>query len=163
MSWATKEDLCKRFGQEFVDKLARRRDYDRASETYVEDDSCTRMNEVIDLALQDAKDWMMWKISCCFPIKTFNELILAGETFSFIKRAHIKMTIAILKEGGDCPACEECKDDFSSFCACKKLCSDNGECIIAISKSKFAIEETSPSCWPENLCCGCADTGCCCG
>lgn len=162
MTWAVKTDLVKRYGGEFVDKLARRRDYDPDTETYVEDNSDERINEVVDLALEDAKNWLSWKISCCFNIKAFNDLVNSGKSFSFIKKMHIKMTIAILKEGGDCVACIECQDEFSKFCDCGQLCTDDGECIIAKSKSKFAVEKTPPSCWPSSLCC-CNESVCCCG
>lgn len=161
MTWATKEDLEIRYGQEFVDKLARRRDYDEDTETYVEDNTPERINEVIETALDDAKHWILWKIGCCYSSKAFNDLINLGQTFSYVKRIHIKMAIAILKDGGDCAGCKECQDEFSSFCACGKLCSDEGECLIPTSKSKFAVEKTDPSCWPTNLCCGKKD--CCCG
>lgn len=161
MSWATKEDLEKRYGDEFVNKLARRRDWDEASGTYVEDNTDQRVDEVIELALEDAQDWLSFKISCCFSLKAFNDLIDAGKNFAFLKRMHIKMTIAILKDGGDCAACEECKDEFQKFCDCGKLCTDDGECLVSSSKSRFAVEKTDPSCWPTNVCCGKKD--CCCG
>lgn len=160
MAWATKEDLVKRYGGEFVDKLARRRDYDPETETYVEDNSEERINEVIDLALEDAKYWLTWKISCCFSIKAFNDLIDSGQSFSFLKKFHIKMTIIMLKDGGDCVECKECQDEFSKFCECSKFCTDEGECLVSKSKSKFAVEKTKESCWPTNLCCDQKD--CCC-
>lgn len=161
MTWATKEDLVLRYGEEFVDKLARRRDWDEDAEMYVEDNSDERVNEVIEAALEDAKNWLTWKISCCFPIKAFNDLIISGQSFSFVKRFHIKMTIIMLKDGGDCAECKECQDEFSKFCECSKLCTDEGECIVSKSKSRFAVEKTSPSCWPKNICCG--QETCCCG
>lgn len=166
-TWTTKAGLYTRYGQEFIDKLARRRDFDPdAGEhgAYVENENCERVNQVICTAIEDAKTWILWKLSCCFDIKEFNRLLEEGDEFSFIQTFHSKLSITFLKSGGDCQECDECKEEISMVCSCKQICSDNGICLPSTKRSRFSVEPTPASCWPENRCCStCGPTGCSCG
>lgn len=157
-TWATKEDLVLRYGQEYVEKLAIRRDWNEDAEAYVADESPERIDQVINAALQDAKDWLLWKISCCFNIVDFNALA----EVSFVKRFHIKLTIIMLKDGGDCQECKECQDEFSDFCSCGSICDINGNCISKPTIGLIAVEKMPRSCLPQNYCCGCNSHRCCC-
>lgn len=158
MNWATEEDLILRYGEEFIDKLSLRNDFNETAEAYVANEDPARMQSVVQAALDDAKNWLLWKISCCFNLSDFNSL---GDV-SFIKKFHIKMTIIMLKDGGDCQECKECQDEFADFCNCGRICDNLGVCISSTSKSKFAVQDMGKSCLPTNFCCSCGDK-CCCG
>jgi hypothetical protein len=165
-TWVDRQGLYARFGEEFIQKLARRRDFDCDANDgdggYTENETKKRVECVIDLAISDAKEWMLWKISCNFPINEFNALLNQDKDFSFLKSHHIKLTIAMLKTGGDCTECEACQKEIGDI-LCDQICTDDGICIPSRKRSKFLVEKTSPSCLPTNLCCGCGSEGCCCG
>lgn len=155
-TWATKADLVLRYGQEYIEKAALRRDFNEDADDYVADESCDRINEVICAALEDAKEWLLWKISCSFNLADFNNL----DDINYIKIFHMRLTIAMLKEGGDC---EKCQKEFSEFCACGQICDINGKCITKTKISLIAVEQMPKSCLPQNVCCGCLPNRCDCG
>jgi len=165
-TWVDRQGLYNRYGQEYIEKLARRRDFDPSanggSGGYVENTSSTRVNEIINIAIEDAKTWMLWKISCCFNIQDFNLLLADNKEFSFLQRFHIKLTIILLKHGGDCAQCDECKAEISEVCSCSEICTDDGICIPSRKRSKFSVEKTEPSCLPTKVCCGSCSNRCSC-
>lgn len=147
-SWATVEDLYARFGDEFMDKLATRRVWDRDLETYVADECKTARNDVIQLALDDAKGLILYKISCSYS----NGLLLNDSEFKIIKSWHIKLAIEALKIGGDCMACVECNAQFDAFLKCGSICNNNGECLLSnstffsVSEAEFCCEHHGRGC-----------------
>ncbi len=166
-TWVDREGLEKRYGGEFVAQLARRRDWDPTADggegAYVENETPERVEEIIELAISDAKEWILWKLSCCYPIKDIQNLLDEGKHFSSILRYHIKLTITMLKFGGDCSDCDSCKAEISELCNCSELCTDDGICIKSKNRSVFAVEDTGPSCMPKSPCCSCNNLECCCG
>lgn len=141
-TWATPEDLYSRYGDEYVDKLATRRNYDPESGKYVADETTAGRLKVINLALADSKALIIEKISC----KYSNTALLETALFSTVKSWHIKLAIETLKIGGDCRACE-CNADLDKYIGCNSICSDNGECLISkstvfsVSEAKFDCED----------------------
>ncbi len=158
-TWATKADLILRYGQDVIEKMALRRDFNEEADDYVANETPERIDQVIETALQDAKDWILWKISCCFSLSEFLNL---GDV-NYIKRFHIKLTIAMLKDGGECKDCDDCKEEFSEFCSCGQICDVNGKCITKSKMSLIAVEKIEKSCLPENYCCACRNYRCNCG
>ena len=147
MTWATPQDLYIRYGDEYVDKLLIRRVWDEYTGEYVADETYSGMNLVLETALEDAKAVLKQKISCCFGSIS----LLDSHDFSVIKQWHIKLTVAALKNGGDCSSCKECTD-FEEFCKCKSICSDDGVCLpwkgsaIYVSKEKFGCDKCIGGC-----------------
>lgn len=148
-TWATIDDLYERFGDEFIDKLAIRRVWDETLEQYVADESQQAKNTVIHYALCDAKAIIKQKLSCLFVSVN----LLDTKIFPAIKIWHMKMTIEILKVGGDCLACTECNAKLDEWLKCNTVCSEDGDCLI----SKQTFIEVSESKFP----CECEDKGCC--
>ena len=117
-SWATLNDLYDRFGEEYIDKLSIRNNYDESLEDYVADESRTNMIRVQLLALDDARDLILNKVNAVFKnAHLFNTMI-----FPFIKQWHIKLTIGFLKRGGECSSCIE---EFDENLKTSVLCSGN--------------------------------------
>lgn len=141
-TWATIEDLYRRFGDEYVDKLAVRRVFDESVQSYVADESQEGKEMVLELALCDAKNFLKQKIACCYE----NVSLLDEYVFTAVKNYHIKLTIDTLKAGGDCYACTECIKSFDDFCSCNSLCSTDGTCLsskktfLSVSDSEFPCE-----------------------
>lgn len=161
-TWATKDDLVLRYGEETINKLSTRRNWDSDSSSYISDVNPESRNAVVEAALEDAKQELLMKIGCCYDIKAFLRLE-AVSSFSFIRSYHIKLTILMLKNGaGDCAACKECTDEFEKFCDCNKLCADNGECLVPEAYgSAFAVQEMPKSCLPKCICSSCEGSCCC--
>lgn len=140
-TWAEVEDLYSRYGEEYVDKLATRRNWDVDLDQYVADESDEARLRVIILALCDAKQLMKHKLSCVYG----NVTLLDEYVFYAVKQWHIKMTIETLKAGGDCQACA-CIADFDSFVKCGSICTDDGKCLsktatfVTVSESHFHCE-----------------------
>lgn len=149
MTWALIEDLYARFGDEYVDKLAVRRKWDETIQDYVADQSEEARTEVLELALEDAKALILQKLSCLFS----GLENLETSDFPAIKIWHIKMTIEVLKKGGDCTACDCAALD--EFLKCGSVCTEDGVCLskkstfITVSDSQFPCE-----CFPKG-CCSC--------
>ena len=139
-SWASINDLYERFGDEYVDKLATRRKWDAALDTYVADESVEGRTRVLTLALCDAKALLIQKISCLFG----NISLLSTSNFSSIRQWHIRMAIEVLKAGGDCHSCN-C-ESLDNFLKCGTICDENGVCLpskttfISVSEAKFPCE-----------------------
>lgn len=129
-TWATVDDLYDRYGEEFVDKLSIRRNYDSSIGSYVADESPEGKFRVQMLALEDAKNLIITKLSCKFS----GVALLNDFYFAAIKQWHIKLTIETLKIGGDCWACE-CNTHLDSFIDCGSICSEDGQCLV--SKKTF--------------------------
>ena len=129
-TWATPEDLYERFGDEFVDKLAIRRKWNSEIEDYVADESDEGKLAVIELALEDAKQLLLQKLSCLYGELT----LLEDDTYAFtsILQWHIKLTIETLKIGGDCYACA-CIGDLDKFLGCGTICTPDGVCLPGLN------------------------------
>lgn len=142
MTWATKEDLYARFGDEVIDKLAIRSDWDKYDQSYVANESCKAKDQILDLALEDAKNLIIHKLSCIYS----NYSLVQSEDFvcPVLKQWHIKTTFEVLKAGGDCSSCN-C-EKLDEFLKCNTLCSDGGVCLsrnstfISASVAKFPCE-----------------------
>lgn len=147
-SWATVADLNARFGNEFMDKISTRRKWNAGMQSYVADESDGARTAVIQLALDDAKAFLLYKISCKFS----NTDLIATTDFNIIKAWHIKLTIETLKIGGDCTACTECNAAFDSFLQCGNICDANGVCLssngtfISVTKAIFCCELQGRGC-----------------
>lgn len=135
-SWATIEELYTRFGDEFVDKISTRRVWDCSLDSYVADESKTARRAVVQLALDDAKAFLKYKMACKFS----NVDLLETDQFSIVKSWHIKLTIETLKIGGDCTACTECNAAFDSFLDCGKICNSIGVCLSSSKTFLVATE-----------------------
>lgn len=125
-TWATIEDLYARFGDEYMDKKATRRNYDEETKSYVADEDPQARAAVINLALCDAKALITQKLSCLYSDVT----ILNEHVFSSVKQWHIIMTIAILDKGGDCASCDCTALD--AWTQCGNICSDDGTCLTSV-------------------------------
>jgi len=158
--WATIDDLFTRYGEEYVNKLAVRRNYDKETKGYIADESCENIKLVLCTALEDARDQLEFVISKCYNIKQLNEFISKDEEIKVIKRFHLRMAIAILKEGGDCEACDACEDKFYKICSESKLCTESGLCLTKNPRI-YVTEYCDPH---KNLSwcnsCGCDDYKC---
>lgn len=134
-TWATIEDLYERFGDELMDKLGVRRNYDSDLGTYVADESPASIRKVIQLALDDAREFIIKKLQCKFA----GVSRLGTHYFPAIKQWHIKLTIETLKIGGDCAACA-CVADLDKYIECDRICDENDICLTStktfISSSK---------------------------
>lgn len=139
-SWATKEDLYSRFGQEFVTKLAIRRNWNNELSMWVASEGPTDIGAILNLALEDAKNIILQRLSCLFS----NYQAVNSSSFSALKYWHIKTTIEVLKANGDCTGCK-C-EDLDEFLKCNSLCDDSGFCLtkkttfISASVAKFECE-----------------------
>lgn len=146
-SWATPADLYERYGQEFVDNLCIRRNYDESLGQYVGDVDPQSMLRVLNLALSDAKDMLISKMSVVFKFSSELDLYY----FPAVKQWHIKLTIETLKVGGDCYACS-CISDLETFLKSNKICTTEGLCLgkktsfISVSKATFPCECKSTCC-----------------
>lgn len=144
-SWATICDLYDRYGEEFVDKLSIRRNWDDSVSDYVADESKESMTRVQLLALDDARSILKEKISIFF----LKLNLLDKYEFNSIKQWHIKLTIEALKKGGDCRGCD-CLSDFDEFLK-GPICNDNF-CLerkgtfFSISKANFKCDRCKGSC-----------------
>lgn len=144
MTWATESDLRLRYGDEFVDKLGTRRRLDSGLNDYIADQSPSHISAVINAALQDAKDFLLFKLSCAYKVSA--SLIDGTQNFPLITQWHIRVTIDTLKAGGDCWSCA-CLEDLEKFLTCGTgICSDEGECLeslktfVSVSPAKFPCE-----------------------
>lgn len=148
MSWATSEDLYERYGDEFINKLAIRRIWNPLIEDYIADETPQGISAVIELALSDAKIFLLQKISCKFG----NVDLINTLEFSAILLWHIRLTIDTLKVGGSCFKCTECIQEFDM---CTSFCSDDGICLpkkgvlISVSEAEFCCEK----CIGSSCCC----------
>ena len=149
-SWATVSDLKARFGDEYMDKISTRRKWNSTVEDYVADESASGRNAIIQLALDDAKAYLTYKMSCLFG----NLDLLATNDFKIVLAWHIKLTIETLKIGGDCTACTECNAAFDEFLKCGKICDANGVCLSS-TKTFFSITEAVFCCELQGRGCGC--------
>lgn len=149
-TWATEEDLYSRYGDEFIDKLAIRRNWDEDEQQYVADESDEAKEAVIALALCDAQNLIIQKLSCLYS----NVDILNEYLFGALKQWHIRLTIETLKNNGDCMGCS-CVVDLDKYIACGSICSDEGVCL---SSSSTFLEATEAHFKCECNCSG----GCCC-
>lgn len=141
MAWATKQDLYSRYGDELMDKLAVRRDWDEYTESYVANESTTTKEEMLDIALEDAKQLIINKLSCYFSdfvnVNTYD--------YPVLKQWHIKTAIELLKVGGDCSACN-C-EKLDEFLKCNTICTADGVCLkkkstfISATEAVFDCED----------------------
>lgn len=149
MSWATIKDLYARFGEEYVNKLGIRRNFDLETDSYVASEDCKSVKSVLETALADAKQLILYKLACKF--KDYEKVNTTN--FSIIKQWHIKTTIEILKVGGDCTSCD-C-EGLDGFINCGTVCTDDGVCLkkkvsgISVSVPKYPCE----GCKGECKCC----------
>lgn len=124
MSWATSSDIYARYGEEYVNKLCIRRNWDEEAQQYVASESDEAKAEILNLALEDAKNLILQKLSCNFTnFSQVNSL-----DFPSILLWHIRMTIEVLKVGGDCTKCS-C-EEFDNFIKCNEVCTADGVCLI---------------------------------
>lgn len=148
MTWAIIQDLYDRYGNEYVNKLGIRNNYNQEAGQYVASEDQESIDRVLNTALEDAKHLIINKLSCLYSdYAKVNSL-----EFPSIKIWHIRMTIEVLKVGGDCTQCD-C-EDLSNFLKCNKVCTDDGICLTN-SESFFSISKYKSDC---ELCC---DDGCC--
>lgn len=146
--WATKEDLYTSFGQEFVDKLCIRRNWDAELEDYVASEDQESKDKVLNNALNMAKTVLIQRFRCSFRFTT--EL----DTYNFpaLLIWHQKTTIELLKIGGDCTLCK-C-EGLDEWMKCNTLCTEDGSFCLP---KKGSILSASKAKWP----CECQDDGCC--
>lgn len=148
-TWATSEDLYSRYGDEFVDKVAIRRIWDEDLGTYVADESTDGKEAVISLALEDAKNFILYKLSCHYSDLT--DLSDVTLYFPVIKQWHILLTIQMLQRGGDCTGCA-CVPAMEEYFKCGNICSENGVCLddnstfISASEAVFCCERKGDGC-----------------
>lgn len=146
-TWASVTDLYDRYGGEFVDKLSTRRFYDADAGQYVADESAEGRLRVVSLALCDAKQMILQKLSCLYS----NIEILNDNIFMGLKQWHIRATISVLKANGDCYGCD-CIDDLDKFLKCGNICTEDGVCLnpnttfISVSAAKFCCEKENCGC-----------------
>lgn len=149
MTWAIKQDLYDRFGQEYMTKLAIRRNWDAINKMWVASEQDVDIAKIINLALDDAKALIQTKLNCQFT----DASIVETTDFPAIKIWHMKMTIRVLEAGGDCAGCD-CTD-LDKF-ICGQVCSPDGVClssaasVISVSVPVFECEA-----------CGCGGCTCC--
>lgn len=148
-TWASPRDLYDRFGDEFMDKISTRMNYSQTLKMYVADEKPESRLKVIQLALDDAKELIVRKLSCKFQ----DVILLNTHYFSSIKSWHIKLTIETLKIGGDCTACE-CNADLDKFIDCNTICTEDGICLPSAS-SFFLVSQAKSECECQDKC------GCC--
>lgn len=148
-SWATIQDLYDRFGEEYVDKLAVRRNWDAELKMYVADETEAGKFKVLCLALQDAKNLLIRKLQCQYT----DIAALSTSVFPAIKQLHIQLTIETLKNGGDCSSCA-CNTDIDKYIDCGTICNDAGECLVS-NKSFISASEAHFHCECKGHC------GCC--
>lgn len=144
-SWANINDLYDRYGEEFVDKLSIRRKWDEDLGEYIADENKASMTRVQSIALCDARSLIMSLLSQ----KYSNLSVLDNDNFRGIKHWHIKFTIDLLKQGGDC---QGCKEGFLEFLEQNQVCSESGcldrkRTFISATKAEFKCE-------PRGNCCG---------
>lgn len=148
-TWATIEDLYDRYGVEFVDKLSVRTVKDASTGKYYIDETDEAKEKVLGLALEDAKAFILNKLSCLYS----NVDLLQEYCFSGLKQWHIRLTIETLRLGGDCAGCG-CIGDLDKYLSCGNICSDDGQCLSSNS-TFFAV---APAHFPCECCsdnCGC--------
>lgn len=138
MTWAVIQDLYARYGQEYVNKLGIRRNKNEEAGRYVASESQEEIDAVLNIALEDAKQLVLQKLSCIYS----DYLKVNSLNFPYVKQWHIRLTIEILKVGGDCTQCD-C-EKFDEFLKCNKICTDDGICLVSnksfISASKAVFE-----------------------
>lgn len=122
-TWANVHDLYDRYGQEFVDKLAIRNNWNEEFKAYVASEDEVSKMRVLTLAICDAKELIKRKIQCKYK----NISLLDEKLFYGIKQWHIKLTIDTLKLGGDCMSCD-CTE-LDKFLDCNSICSTDGVCL----------------------------------
>jgi len=158
--WAKKEDLILRLGEKKVHELSSRYIFDEDCDSFIKDEREDSRDRVINTFLEDARQWLLWELSRCYDnsAKEIQETIETGEEFRVILLHHIKLTVAMMKNGGDCEDCEKCKLDFTKLCESSRICSESGVCFER--KSRFSVTENK-SCMPKQVCC-CDEEVCCC-
>lgn len=138
-SWATIDDLYDRYGEEFVDKLSIRRNWNAELEDYVADESKSNMTRVQILALEDAKELLKSRMSLHFQKIEWLDTYL----FYAVKQFHIRLTIETLKNGGDCSCCQ-CLEDLSTLLGgdiCNDtICLPKKKSFISASKAHFKCD-----------------------
>lgn len=150
MTWATKEDLYARFGEKYINELGIRSNWSETAKAYVASESQTDIDKVLDLAIEDAKNLILQKLSCLYSdYQKVNTI-----DFPVLKQWHIQLIIDVLKIGGNCLACDCTKlDEF----LCKEICTPDGVCL---RKNVTAISVSIPH-YPCEAC-GCEVQKCCC-
>lgn len=149
-TWASVQDLYDRYGEEYIDKKCIRNKYNVLLQEYVADETQASILKVLELALCDAKNLLLAKLSCIYG----NTNLLDLYAFGAIKTWHMKITIATLDAGGDCSSCSEALD-LKNFVECGNMCTDDGICLTKNS-TFFSVSEPS---WP----CECLGSCGCCG
>lgn len=135
-SWATINDLYDRFGEEYVDKISIRRNYDPDLENYVADESKEGKTKVQLLALCDAMELLKSKLR-----NRYRGLAKLDTMYFYaVKQWHIKLTIQALKNGGDCASCEcvaeICEEMKNPICN-DTTCLEGTKTFISASVAKF--------------------------
>lgn len=143
-SWANINDLYDRYGEEFVDKLSIRRNWDSTISEYIADESKESKTRVQTLALCDSRDIIISKLRNRYS----NIHLLDNDSFHGIKHWHIKLTIELLKQGGDC---KDCKNELDKFLDENKICSEK-ECLKKITTFISATKAVF-KCEPRGGCC----------
>lgn len=145
-SWAILDDFYSRFGEEFINKLGIRRNWDATLGQYVASEDETDVQAVLELAIADAKELLKQRLRCKFKDLTSLENYL----FSPIKQWHMKLTIEILKVGGDCLSCDCTKVD--EWIKCNNVCSDDGSVCLSSNATFFEVSPAKFKCECEVSC-----------
>lgn len=148
-TWATVEDLYDRFGDEAIDQISVRTVWDNVVQRYVTDESDEMKQKVINMALCDAREFIKLKMRCLY---TGVEL-LDTQVFSAVKLWHIRLTIELLKLGGDCSGCA-CVNDLQEYIKCGSICSEEGNCL-SLKSSFLEVSEAVFCCELKGRGCGC--------
>lgn len=148
-TWAVKQDLYDRFGQEKITKLAIRRNWDNILKEWIASEADVDIAKIVNLALEDAKSLIQQKLACQFE----DYYLVEEQDFPAVKIWHMKMTLKVLEAGGDCTACD-CTD-LDKF-ICGQVCAPNGVCLNSLTS---AISVSVPDFPCEG--CGCGGCKCC--
>lgn len=139
-TWAIIEDLYSRLGEEYVNKLAIRNDWDEDTESYVANEDPEVIETRLNQALLDAKNLILQKLTCLYT----NVELLDEENFPAILIWHVRTTVEVLKAGGDCTSCN-C-EQLDNFIKCNSICATSGVCLTSkktflfVSEAKFKCE-----------------------
>ena len=157
MTWAKRSLLEDRVGSERVLKLATRRVWNESLSTYVDDSSDEVTNKSIDQALESAKSWILFTVSCCYDSDRLLKNINDGAIYPMLLEYHLRLTSDFLKWGGDCSECDSLKKEFTDLCKCGSLMDSEGNSLKR--KTKFAVTDNK-LCIPESYCNLCCEEGC---
>ena len=149
-TWANIDDFYSRFGEELVNKLGIRRNWDSTLQQYVASEDESEVEAVINIAIADAKALVQQRLRCKFG----NLVSLDTNLFTPIKQWHMKMTIEVLKVGGDCMNCDCTKiDDWIS--KCDNVCADDDTVCLSSNSCFISATEYHSPCECHGAC------GCC--